>query len=201
MAAELLKTYFERNLENLPKNRPTKLIKYINRELGLVFFEKRLFHKPEFEDHNLIKLVGESNLVKAKDHLAELSNFLDYYPVGDKFRDHPTRLKVRDKVRKHLKNENPKFEAYFNLLYVTNNQFNLNCFSPLTNGILFLSLLAENEENAELSNKLKMIYEQLRVKSNNKDDAYDKLTLKKKLKVIHFYEDKIIEVLKLFARN
>ena len=52
-----------------------------------------------------------------------------------------------------------------------------------------------------VSNKLKMIYEQLRVKSNNKDDAYDKLTLKKKLKVIHFYEDKIIEVLKLFARN
>ncbi len=174
--------------ENIPQYQLREILK---EQYGVIFFPKRTLKIPIIDETKLKKLVGEKRLGPTKERLRTLLLFLHSEAVGDSFgSDHKSRVNW----------VNEMFDIYgepFLELHQKNNQFRLNILSYPILTIVNLSYLVKNQDIKQMLLDIERelgdaINGSLTGRSYNDTDS-----LEDKLKVVHFFEDKTIEVLGL----
>ncbi len=183
---------------------------YLKSELGLVVFEKRNLPIPSITFDALVHALGPNGQQSSEKSLKVITSFLDCLPVGDKFgSNHKNgREPKRTEVNIRLYQEDPELAQAYWSFYSTNNQFKESKLSLVNVRIEYLRELAQRNGNQELASKLNDIVLQLEAKLNGKEPgskektnpSYDEIdSLDEKLKIVQFFEDKIIEVLTLLS--
>jgi len=195
---------FEGKTGEISPNEIEKVRSVLQREEGVVFVPKRQLDVFVPDTNIVCKILGERNTESAMKYLLWISNYLtDAIPIADKFVA-GSQFKER---RKWLTNMTQKFGPSFRKAYPANNQFRVNAMIKPLSSIQFLQMLAKSNQNNEIGLNLQRISEQLdlRVKGKNEEGqkvskSYNEMeTLEEKLEVVHFLEDKFIEVLRMFS--
>jgi len=200
---------------NLP---PAVVIKHLQQhgiadELGLVLFEKRPINVTTPSPEEIVRVFGDGKAQKAEQHLAVLTFFLEGVPIGDKFGSNHTerkeKLKSVDTRLQELREKDPiaeKVTNQFHMFYRDQNQFRGNSLYSVLLGVQNLMRLAT--ENGQLFSRLGAIYHELYKNFTGVDlktkekvgPSYYKIdSLDEKLKIVHLFEDKIVETLSLLA--
>ena len=181
---------------------PGNLKNILRTDHHVVFFPKRQFEIPQVKDETVTNSFGEKNLKPVMNIVKRLFKYLDGQPVGDNWgKNHEERRKWRTKMTL-------EYGSTFLEVYQDRNQFRVNNLSLVRFSIDHLRDLAEMSDNTNLSRLLSKIYTEIDIKLNGEDpetkrkigQAYSELeTLQDKLEVVHFFEDKILEVLEMLT--
>lgn len=169
---------------------------------GVTFFPKRKLDIPIVNPEKVFEIVGAKNKDDAIAFLTDITTYLSCAPIGDKFgTDHRRRREWRGKMR-------TKFGIAFSLVYEESNQFRANIMVPGLTAIHALVLDATENKKTTLVDNLMTIDDELSFKLTGEDPKtgekmhkrYDEMeSYDEKLDVVHFIEDKFLEVVKLFA--
>lgn len=157
---------------------------------GVVFFPKRDLEIPKIPDEKISSLVGDKNLVDVQKLIQYLVEFLGGQAVGDKWgKNHDGRMEWTEAMAQ-------KYGSGFVDLYHENNQFRGNSLSVTRFTIDILRESLEICGHHNLADKLKKIHQEMSTRLQN----YNQLeSLDDKLKVVQFFEDKILETLQLLT--
>lgn len=176
----------------------------LQKEEGVVFMQKRQLDVFAPDTNIVCKIFGEQNTESAMKYLLWISDYLtDAMPIADKF-GAGNQFEER---RKWLANMTQKFGSSFKKAYPANNQFRVNIMVKPLSSIQFLQVLAKSNQNNEIELNLQRISEQLDLRLKGKNEkgkkvskSYDEMeTPEEKLEVVHFLEDKFVEVLRMFS--
>ena len=196
--------------QQLTEEKFSSVMEFLHSELGLVVFKKRSLAIPTPSPIGLKMVEDNDGRGRSERSLGILKSFLEGVAVGDKFGNNHAngREPARGAIYVRLKVEDEKLAEAFWSFYSTNNQFKLNKLSMVVIRTQTLSELAEENGNHKLALRLAVITNQLGAEIHGTDietqkkikPSYDETdSIEDKLKIVQFFEDKIIEAINLLS--